>query len=111
MSDFVVTTGFELLIFLFTSVVGYITLIIAYDSARLLDDWKNIDAFDKAMRTFILGGFVTWLSVSILTRNDSFPVNLLEYANKNSTSVFILDLLIAFFLGLFLADYMKGTKR
>jgi len=113
MSEFAVPIGSELLLFMLTVVVGYVTLTIAYDYARRLDEWHELQAFDKAILTFLIGGFVTVVSFLLFTWGAKEPPVFFDYIIQNAASVFLLDLFLVgptlgFFIGRFLLAKANG---
>ncbi len=93
MSEFAVPIGSELLLFMLTVVVGYVTLTIAYDYARRLDEWREVQAFDKAILTFLIGGFVTAVSFLFVTWSMKETPIFFDYIIQNATSIFLFDLI------------------
>jgi len=51
----------SLLVIVFTFGVGYIVTYFGYRFARKLHIWHKLVDFDKAMRTFIIGGSISWI--------------------------------------------------
>ena len=78
-------TTFSFIVFFLTVGVGYVILMWSYDSANRIKDWYNMDAFDKTMQTFVVGGFITFASFIVLRA----PLSLLTTSNEVSTNQFV----------------------
>jgi len=59
-------SALSIITFLFTIGVGYVILVWAYSSANKMEEWYKLDAFDKTMQTFLVGGLVSIMSFLIL---------------------------------------------
>jgi phage-related holin len=92
MSEFAIPVGAELFLFMLTVVVGYVTLAVAYDYVGRLNEWREFQAFDKAILTFLVGGVVTTISYMLTTWDKKEAPVFLEYITQNAILIFVLDL-------------------
>ena len=112
MSEFAVPIGSELLLFMLTVVVGYVVLTVAYDYSQRLDEWRELQAFDKAILTFLTGGFVTVVSFLLSTWGMKEPPVFFDYIIQNATSIFLLDLfLVGPTLGLLIGRFLLAKAN
>ena len=101
----------SLLLLVFTFGVGYVALFWAYRRAGRLHIWHKLSDFDKAMRTFIVGGIISWLVFlfSNAPLDSTLPSRWWSWFIQSSGWFFFL--LVGGMATLYLQGFIEGPKE